>query len=153
MRKVNNNPRRLYLIWYGMTLRCSTRAKGAEKKNYYNRGIRVCEDWKDYKSFEKWADSSGYDKSLQIDRINNDGNYCPQNCRWVTHQANSQNRRTSKLTVDEALLLKIKLKLGISQKCLRGMMGFSSAFLSRVKSGKRWGNIIIAPDLSCAEIK
>ena len=63
---------------------------------YGGRGIKVCDEWNnDFMSFYTWAIDNGYSDDLQIDRIDNDGNYCPDNCRWVTLQENTLNRRTS----------------------------------------------------------
>ena len=144
--------RRVYYIWYGMISRCSEKAVGAIRKNYYDRGIRVCEEWKDFITFKEWALSNGYDSKLQIDRINNDGNYCPENCRWVTHQTNSQKRTNSKLTIDDVIHLKLLIGIGYAPKCITSLTGLSSGFISRVKSGKRWGNIKLSEDMRSVEI-
>ena len=68
-----------------MVGRCSGKWKNYfDMTYYYNRGIRVCEEWeKDFDSFKKWSLSNGYDDNLSIDRINPDGNYEPSNCRWI----------------------------------------------------------------------
>lgn len=64
---------------------------------YGGRGIKVCEEWlNDYYAFEKWALENGWREGLAIDRIDNDGNYEPTNCRFVTTAENNQNRRTSR---------------------------------------------------------
>jgi hypothetical protein len=64
-------------------------------KNYGARGIRVCEDWKDEKAFIAWAVSTGYNDSLTIDRVDNDGWYIPENCRWVDYKTQQRNRRNN----------------------------------------------------------
>ena len=66
-------------------------------KNYGKRGITVCKKWRDApKEFNEWALKNGYKEGLQIDRENNNGNYTPNNCRFVTRAINMANRRPYK---------------------------------------------------------
>lgn len=85
---------RQYGIWSGLKNRCLNK-NNTSYKNYGGRGISVSPDW--LTSFEVfWRDMrNGYDDSLEIDRIDNNGNYCKENCRWVTRKQNNQNRRNS----------------------------------------------------------
>ena len=78
--------------WKGIKQRCYNPRCGCYK--YYGaRGIRMCDEWRnDYTAFRDWALSNGYKEALQIDRIDNDGNYEPSNCRWVTPSENMLNR-------------------------------------------------------------
>lgn len=83
---------RLYNIWCLMRSRCN-RASGPDFLLYGGRGIRVCSEWCDFESFARWARSSGYRSHLSIDRIDNDGNYEPSNCRWATAKEQGRNNR------------------------------------------------------------
>jgi len=84
---------RLYKIWFGMKSRCyNNNTKGFE--NWGGRGIIVCDEWlNDFLSFYNWALKNGYKDNLSIDRINNNGNYEPNNCRFITIQEQQKNKR------------------------------------------------------------
>lgn len=83
---------RLYNEWTGMKDRCYN--PNCEFYSYYGgKGISICNDWKDdFVKFRDWALQHGYSDSLTIDRINNDKDYCPENCRWVTSKIQANNR-------------------------------------------------------------
>ncbi len=83
----------LYYVWRGIKSRCLSESN-PNYSNYGGRGISICEEWiDDYSAFKDWSVSNGYSKKLSIDRINNDGNYEPINCRWTTRDVQSQNTR------------------------------------------------------------
>lgn len=86
---------RLYRVWDGMRQRCGNTRHDSYAR-YGGRGISVCAAWDDFDTFREWAGSSGYRPSLQLDRIDNDGPYSPNNCRWVSEAVNKRN--TSKTT-------------------------------------------------------
>jgi hypothetical protein len=84
---------RLFTIWHGMKLRCFN-LKNKDYKNYGGRGISICAQWKkDFTEFYNWSIENGYKEELSIDRINNDGNYEPNNCRWATNKTQGRNTR------------------------------------------------------------
>lgn len=92
---------RLYNVWRGMKQRCSD-PKHISYCYYGERGITVCEEWQDFAAFHDWALANGYDEDAPrgrctLDRIDVNGNYGPENCRWVSmkiQQNNHQKRRT-----------------------------------------------------------
>ena len=87
---------KIYKVWAGMKDRCyNTHSFGF--KYYGGRGISVCDEWlNDFKSFYDWSMANGYTEGLTIDRINTNGNYEPNNCRWITRQEQAFNTRTTK---------------------------------------------------------
>ena len=82
----------LYKRWTAMIQRCENPNNSAYA-NYGSRGISVCKEWHDYEIFKEWSLSNGYENGLSIDRIDNDGNYEPANCRWATSSVQLSNRR------------------------------------------------------------
>lgn len=89
---------RLYYVWIEMKQRCSN-PNNKRYVDYGGRGIRVCEEWKDFAVFQKWALENGYQEGLSIDRINNDENYEPQNCRWANRKTQCRNQRKNHLII------------------------------------------------------
>lgn len=87
----------LYSVWRGMKKRCLVQTS-IGYKNYGGRGIRICDEWKDdYLAFRNWALNNGYKQGLTIDRINNNGNYEPSNCRFTDYKKQANNRRSNRL--------------------------------------------------------
>lgn len=91
---------RLYGVWYNMRQRCEN-AKEKSYPYYGGRGIRVCDEWRDYATFREWALANGYDPEAEkgkctIDRIDVNGNYEPTNCRWVSMAEQNSNKRRTK---------------------------------------------------------
>uniref|UniRef100_A0A6M3J1L0 Uncharacterized protein n=1 Tax=viral metagenome TaxID=1070528 RepID=A0A6M3J1L0_9ZZZZ len=91
----------LYSVWHGMKTRCYNK-NVLNHKHYGARGIIVCKEWiNNFELFQNWALENGYKKGLQIDRIDNNGNYNPSNCRFVSQKENMRNNRATKLTHNE----------------------------------------------------
>lgn len=87
---------KIYTVWRNMKTRCLN-PKCSIYEYYGLRGITICDEWKnDPEAFYEWSIANGYSDNLQIDRINNDGNYEPSNCRFVTPIVNMRNRRSQK---------------------------------------------------------
>lgn len=94
--KYNARKNRIYRIYYGMKTRCYNPNEPSYHR-YGGRGISICDEWlNSFETFQKWALSHGYRNDLSIDRINNDGNYEPSNCRWATAKEQANNRSTNK---------------------------------------------------------
>lgn len=125
--------KRLYHVWCAMRNRCLN----PDDKNYYNyggRGIGICEEWLDFPTFKDWALKTGYDPNAPqgvttIDRIDVNGNYCPENCRWVDIEVQANNKRdTVKITHNGETL-------SVSQWRRRGGTVCDSVYQKRVKDG------------------
>ena len=102
-RKGNKNPNykhglkntRLFRVWNNILSRCYN-SNASHFHRYGGRGVTVCDQWRnDFKVFYDWAMSHGYSDELTIDRINNDGNYEPSNCRWVDIKTQARNRNNN----------------------------------------------------------
>ena len=90
---LNGKVHPIYKIWVSMKQRCNN-PRDRAFKDYGGRGISVCEEWiNNADAFVSWAIAYGWEKGLSIDRINNDGNYSPDNCRFVTRQFSACNQR------------------------------------------------------------
>lgn len=89
---------RIYNIWQSMRGRC--KYDNENTKRWHGRGIKVCDEWQNsFDAFYEWAINNGYDDGLSIDRIDTNGNYTPDNCRWADAktQANNRQQRKGKL--------------------------------------------------------
>ena len=88
---------RMYTIWGNMKSRCNN-PRAVNYAAYGGRGVRVCEEWKNsFENFQIWALSSGYEETLTLDRIDVNGDYCPENCRWITHKEQQSNKRNNRM--------------------------------------------------------
>ena len=79
---------KLYNSWMAMRQRCYNK-NTKSYQDYGAKGVKVCSEWKDsFKEFKKWAEKNGYKEGLTIDRVNSNGNYTPDNCRWLSRKDN-----------------------------------------------------------------
>lgn len=129
---------RLYGIWVDMRRRCLNTNKH-DYKNYGGRGIRVCAEWLEYLPFRNWAIDNGYRDDLQIDRMDNNGNYEPNNCRWTTNEINSQNTRSNRFCMSEIVELRKICKFGgFSRKRIAEVYNIGQSHLSKIVDNKIW---------------
>ena len=112
---------RIYTIWSGMIQRCcNPNAKNYPR--YGSRGVTVCEEWKEFKNFYDWSKISGYSDNLTIERLDNNGNYCPENCTWITKQKQMRNTRRNhyiKYNDEELTLTEWARKFDMNVETLR----------------------------------
>ena len=80
---------KLYRVWASMKFRCCDK----NNKDYGGRGITICAEWMNFETFYAWSMENGYKEGLEIDRIDVNGNYEPDNCRWITRKENNNNQR------------------------------------------------------------
>lgn len=111
----------LYGIWYNMIGRCEN-PKHPKYYRYGERGISVCDEWHNFWDFVKWSDSvGGKPNEFTLDRIDNDGNYCPENCRWASSKTQSLNKSNNRIITYNGIsktLHEWALSLGISDQSL-----------------------------------
>lgn len=129
---------RLYGIMHGMKTRCyNTNDPGYIK--YGGRGIYICDEWReDFMAFYNWAQQNGYKKELSLDRIDNDGPYSPDNCRWATPKEQQNNTRCNKLVTFNGITMNVTQwseKLNMDPEVLR----------QRIKRGWTYEEITTTP--------
>ncbi len=136
---------RLYSIWCGMKSRCYNK-NDSHYPRWGGRGISICSEWlSDFSNFKHWAENNGYKTGLTIDRIDNNGNYCPENCRWVTVKEQNNNQRTNRLITYNGKTQNLKqwsVELGINYGTLLSRLDASKwciekAFTTKVKMKQR----------------
>lgn len=137
---------RLNTIWGNMKQRCFN-SSNINYKNYGGRGITVCEEWKDnFVSFYDWAIKNGYKEDLTVDRIDNNGNYCPENCRWVSMEEQGNNKRCNKIVTTSLGTMTVKQLSKIS--------GISyPTLITRYNLGIRDGRILFEGNYSSEKRK
>ncbi|MFW1982629.1 hypothetical protein ACG94M_04770 [Acinetobacter guillouiae] len=108
-------------------------------KDYGGRGITICEEWMDSKGFLTWVDSYGdIENGYELDRINNDGNYEPSNCRFIARSENCQNRRSTKLNWKKVREIRDKFRAKLSISAIATEYCVSASTISSIINYRIW---------------
>lgn len=135
---------RLYKILSNMKARCYNK-NTSSYRDYGDKGIEVCDEWRNsFESFRDWAYENGYNDTLTIDRIDSNGNYEPNNCRWITKSENTKYRNDEcgipilKSSFNDDIILKIKelRELGYTYKEIGNEIGCSDTHVRNLVNGK-----------------
>jgi hypothetical protein len=133
---------RLYSIWVGMRNRCNNPNQPGFH-NWGGKGVTICLEW-GYDLFRQWAISNGYGKDLSIDRIDGNGNYEPDNCRWVTESVQAANKVVDpigennprrKLTEDDVRTIRAS---DATHTALHKVYGVAITTIANIRNGKSW---------------
>ena len=126
---------KIYKKWLGIKERCLNQ----RSKSYYRyggRGINICDEWNIFETFKNWALNNGYKDGLTIDRVNNDGPYSPDNCRWVSLSENSKKKRTSKITDKDACDIRNMVSVGADRKAIAKEYSITYCTVCDIISGR-----------------
>ena len=118
-----------------MNTRC-TNTNHSTYELYGGRGIR--NQFVDYEGFYDWSMLNGYDDALSIDRIDNDGDYHPENCRWATRTVQSRNSRHCKLSAEDVGMIRALSEWGVKRSILADMFQVSEGAIKSIRRGVTW---------------
>ena len=131
----------IYNTWCNMQDRCS-KPNETNYDRYGGRGISVCSEWNHPRVFVEWAKENGWKKGLQIDRIDNNGNYEPDNCHFVTSAENCQNRSSTKLNAEKVRKIRELYETGKKNvNELLAMFDVCGGTIYSIINYKSWRNI------------
>lgn len=139
-RKRHGNPHPLYSIWSGMKARCSNN-KSKAYKWYGGKGVQVCKEWLEYLNFKEWALANGYKIGLSIDRVDSNGNYCPENCQWITREENTAKgaKPNARFSWNETQEIKKIFSTGkFTQKAIASAYNVSKSCIQHIVNGKSY---------------
>jgi hypothetical protein len=112
------------------------------KPQYAGRGINVCLEWSTFEPFRDWAFANGYADNLSIDRIDVNGNYCPENCRWVPWKTQTENKRNVRMfdyNGERLSATALSLRLGYNFRYISSMLRKGKRFLGVADGKVIWG--------------
>ena len=128
----------LFSVWASMKQRCLDQSHHSYNR-YGGRGISVCSEWiTSLNAFTTWANANGFKLGLQLDRIDNDGDYSPSNCQWLTPKENSRKSTATKLNADSVKQIRDLRENGMRQQELALMFGVTQSSISNICRGKSW---------------
>ena len=110
-----------YSHWVNMKTRCLNK-NNVKYKSYGGRGITICTEWLKFENFHYWAINNGFKKELTLERIDVNGNYCPENCTWITMEQQAKNKRNSKIITYNGLTMNVaewSRYLGLGKETVR----------------------------------
>lgn len=130
----------IYKVWKAMKSRCF-RKTDKRFSRYGGRGISICDEWlNNPESFIKWSNENGYREGLTIDRKDNNGNYSPDNCRFLTIAKNNRNSSNTHLTESDIERIKSLHLSGMMQIDIAPMFGITQQTVSKIVNNKTWKN-------------
>jgi len=141
--------RSIYNIYRGMYTRCYVdKPWSSEYYCYGAKGIGICKEWLDSAmAFVAWALDSGYrldhHRSIYLDRKDNDKDYSPENCHWVSSRESARNRSGVKLTVESVVEIKKRLATKESYASIGSSMGVSGGMVALIARGKNWTDVSV----------
>lgn len=125
-----------FSVWYGMMRRCYRVAEESYPR-YGGRGIKVCERWRN--SVAAFHEDMGFrPDGMSLDRIDNDGDYTPENCRWATATEQSRNRRNNKLEPHEPTQIRWLVSEGYAHREIAEFFGVDKSLVGLIARGKSW---------------
>ena len=124
-----------YGSWYAMIQRCEN-PNHISASNYSGRGIKVCKEWHNFKSF--YSDMGDPPPNFTLDRRDNNGNYTPDNCRWASPTTQARNARSNKLDIVAAKYIRELSSIGLSQVMIAKAYGVSTSSIGHIVNHQSW---------------
>lgn len=130
-----NQRDQLYRAWLNMRHRCLG-TNNPDYKHYGGRGVKISKKWDDYTKFKEWSEHNGFEQGLTLDRIDNDGDYSEDNCRWVDRKVQGNNRRTN-------IVIEINgVKANLKQHAKMNGLNYGTVRTRYSRDGKRGQDVI-----------
>lgn len=126
-----------HAVWAGMKTR-ATNTNRSDAHLYVSRGIGICDEWMTFEGFARWEKFDQYKPGLQIDRIDNNKGYGPDNCRWVSCRDNARNKRCNVLRKQDISVIRMLCLSGLTHRQTASIFGVSASLISQVQSHKVW---------------